>query len=358
MTITLRTLTENEMRIVHDSVSANREFFGDNYFNRVVNSQEDTVSVSSVVKNSRDLAPFVSPLVPGKPVGLSGSRISAFTPAYLSLLTPVSPNGGATSKNEKRAHNWNPDPMVRHGQNRRDITEEHLARIRRTHEFMRAMATIRGYVDTESEDAPAERINFGRDPSLTITTTAGTHWGDTGVSVLDFFESVIEKMGTTDAGYNAKTVLLGRRSAAFIRKEIRNGGELKDLLDRNFGVETSLVRGLSPYSTIRDMGNLNGWFDLVEYSETFRGFDTNGNRVLIKPLQDNEICVIGAEFEGVDAFGAIKDLAASYKAVDIFGRNYVAEGTPQREMVSHQSAPIMVPVNPNATLLAKVLPDA
>lgn len=358
MTIAIRTLTDNEMRIVHESIKTERHFFGDNYFNTVVNSKENTVSVSSVVKGSRDLAPFVSPLVPGKPVGLSGSRVTAFTPTYISLVTPVQQDGGTSSKNEGRAHNWSPDPMVRHGQNRRDITETHLTRIRRTHEFMRAMATIRGYVDTESEDAPAERINFGRDPSLTVTTTSGTHWGDAGVSILDFLEQLIERQGTIDGGYSAKTVLLGRRSAAFVRQSMRKDGELKDLVDRRFGVESTLVRGLSPYSTIRDMGNLNGLVDLVEYSESFRGFDANGNRVWIKPLQDNEICLIGAEFEGVDAFGSIQDLAAQFKAVDIFGRNYIAEGTPQREIVSHQSAPIMVPVNPNATLLAKVLPDA
>lgn len=357
MTITVRTLNENEMRLVHQSIATDREFFGDNYFKKEVFSQEDTVSVSSVVKNSRDLAPFVSPLVPGKPVGLTGSRVSAFSPAYISLVTPVSPEGGTTSKNEKRAHNWNPDPMVRHGENRRDITEEHLSRIKRTIEFMRAMGTIRGYVDTESEDVPAERINFGRDPSLTTTLTAGTYWGDTGVSVLDFFERVIDQMGETDGGYTAQNVLLGRRAAAFVRKQIRKDGELKDLLDRNYGTESTLVRGLSPYSTIRELGRVNH-LNLFEYSESFRGFDAKGNRVWVKPLADNEICVIGAEFEGVDAYGAIKDLAASYKAVPIFGRNYIAEGTPQREIVSHQASPIPVPVNPNAVSLHKVLPDA
>lgn len=357
MTISIRTFNETEMRIVHESIDKPRDFFGDNFVRRVVNSQEDVVSVSSIVKNSRDLAPFVSPLVPGKPVGLTGSRVSAFSPAYLSLLTPVRPEGGTTSKNEKRSHNWSPDPMVRHGQNRRDIIDEHLTKIRNTHEFMRATAAIRGYVDTESEDAPAERINFGRNAALTMTTTAGAHWGDSGVSILDYIEMMIDTLGETDGGSSASTLMLGSKVAGLVRREMRKDGELKDLIDRNFGVESTMIRGLSPYAKIRDMGKLNGFLNLVEYNESYRGFDVKGNRVWIKPLAENEVCMVGSDFEIVDAFGAIKDLAASYKAVDIFGRNYIAEGTPQMEMISHQSAPIAVPVNPNSTLLAKVLAD-
>ncbi|RWK15775.1 MAG: major capsid protein, partial [Mesorhizobium sp.] len=51
----------------------------------------------------------------------------------------------------------------------------------------------------------------------------------------------------------------------------------------------------------------------------------------------------------------IVDVHAQFEALPIFPRNYIPEGDVAIEQILTQSAPLMVPVNPNATLKATVL---
>jgi hypothetical protein len=76
------------------------------------------------------------------------------------------------------------------------------------------------------------------------------------------------------------------------------------------------------------------------------------------PLMANGDLVLTASPEaihGYQCFGAIIDPHAQYQSLDIFARNWMEEGDPAAEYLLHQSAPLQVPVNPNATLKATVL---
>ena len=58
--------------------------------------------------------------------------------------------------------------------------------------------------------------------------------------------------------------------------------------------------------------------------------------------------------DGVRAFGAILDPRAGYQALPIYSKNWIAED-PAAEYIMSQSAPLMIPGRPNASLKATVV---
>lgn len=58
---------------------------------------------------------------------------------------------------------------------------------------------------------------------------------------------------------------------------------------------------------------------------------------------------------GYRCFGAIIDPYAQYQSLEIFPRGWMEQGDPAVEYMLWQSAPLMVPINPNATLKATVV---
>jgi len=57
--------------------------------------------------------------------------------------------------------------------------------------------------------------------------------------------------------------------------------------------------------------------------------------------------------DGVRCFGAIRDKKAGYQALEFFMKNWEIED-PSHEYIMSQSAPLMVPKEPNATYSIKV----
>jgi hypothetical protein len=53
--------------------------------------------------------------------------------------------------------------------------------------------------------------------------------------------------------------------------------------------------------------------------------------------------------KGYECFGMIVDRDAEYQALPIFPKNYVKGDDVKVEHLSFKSAPLMVPINPNAT---------
>jgi hypothetical protein len=74
-------------------------------------------------------------------------------------------------------------------------------------------------------------------------------------------------------------------------------------------------------------------------------------------LVDGDIVLTGSAqaINGYRCFGAIIDPHAQYQSLEIFPRNWMELGDPAVEYFLWQSAPLMVPINPNATLKATVV---
>jgi len=75
-------------------------------------------------------------------------------------------------------------------------------------------------------------------------------------------------------------------------------------------------------------------------------------------LPDNAVVFTSApeSIMGYQAFGRILDEDAGYQALPKFPKNYrIQEGDLSVEKINLKSAPLMVPINPNATFKATVL---
>jgi len=354
----IKTLTNAQMRIITEKAKPEPKLFLNKYFTRTHLSKTDKIHIEELPDGGRRLAPRVHPRLPGRPVGTSGSDVKSFSPTYLKLNTPIDPGGiDTTTDIDPYSVLYEEDMMVRHANSRANITKEHVSRIDRTWEYMAAMATCNSYVDTEYLGNPAERVFFGRDSALTITLAPSAYWDLGGASLIDPISEFKRAMADVQGGGIAKYMLVGSKVARIIRKSAFNG-ELKELMDARYGTDgTRLVRGLPDDEPISYLGNISNMLDVYEYTGVFEDVANDGSFQTIKPIEDNEIVITAADIGGIKAFGRIKDLAANYNTIPVFGRNLINEGDPQTESIVHQSAPIMVPAYPNRTLKAKVLAD-
>jgi hypothetical protein len=72
-------------------------------------------------------------------------------------------------------------------------------------------------------------------------------------------------------------------------------------------------------------------------------------------MSAKDVVLTGPNVMGFCCFGAIQDVNAQFQPLPIFPRNFIPNGDPAIENILTQSAPLMVPINPNATLKATVL---
>ena len=98
------------------------------------------------------------------------------------------------------------------------------------------------------------------------------------------------------------------------------------------------------------VGTLNGLIEVWVYS----GFYQDDAGAIVPLMSSKDILMSGNAIDGVKCFGAIQDLKAGLKATSMFGSSW-DENDPSATFMMHQSAPLMVPVNPNATLKATVV---
>jgi hypothetical protein len=131
---------------------------------------------------------------------------------------------------------------------------------------------------------------------------------------------------------------------------MRKSDEVKALLDLNTrGTDATLRTGLAANSEIEYVGNLGPDLAVYVYSDYY---EVDG--VVTPFLDPKDVVLTGPGIDGYRCFGAIQDPHAQYQSFEKFPRHFMQDD-PAGEWVMTQSAPLMVPVNPNATLKARVL---
>lgn len=302
---------------------------------------------------SREIAPFMLPNMPGKPIyQRDGERIKMFTPAYTKPKDAVTPGMGMKRTGpELVGRTAQMSPAARIAAAVADITQKHLDGISRLWEYMGARSVIDGTFTVNYQDNPhaSVTLDFGRDAGHTIVKGAGAKWGDSGVSAWDDVQEWVDTVAAADYGAAPTDILFGKKAWAGFIKD----ADVQKRLDRDVkGVEAVMIdQGLivkdkmRPWTLMGMFGTIRVWL----VSGIGNTFKSGGNQVSI--LKDNEVFVCSAAVDGYRAFGAIRDLD-SMEATEIFPSTWI-EPDPSRRFLMHQSAPLMIPVNPNATLLAK-----
>lgn len=316
-------------------------FFLNNFFNQQINFETQFIDFDRVDEGRR-LAPFVAPTAQGKPISKDVFDGRRFRPAYAKQKGIVDPEQlinrrpgeaftGSLSMSERR------DAVVA------DMSRKFRNQMIRRWEWMAAQATLYGSVTIAGENYPTAVVNFNRSSFLTSTKTGTAAWTNSASTPQDDLESMIRTMRDL-SGYGTDSVIMGTAAWAAYSKH----ASTKELLGVPGGIhrgstsaaELGPGRGL-PYSYKGRIGELDIWV----YSDKYE----NDSGVQTDFMDPRDVLGVSAEgFQGHRCFGAIMDKRAGYLALEMFPKIYEQED-PSAEFYLLQSAPLMVPKQPNAS---------
>lgn len=302
------------------------------------------------ISDVRRIAPFVAPLAQGQPIYSEGSVITRLKPAYIKPKDPVGPTRAL-----KRRPGALMDPsrggtqLSRYNAIVADIARAHRAAIERRWEWMAARAVIDASITIVGEAYPERVVNFGRNGNQTVVLSGGALWGQTGVSIVSFLETMRTRMRRALFGGAPNRVTMGADVWDVMRQDAEIRELLKlDLRPYNGGININL--GMKSGLEVEQVASFGG-LDFYVYSDYYQD-PVDGSQVNF--MSPKDIVMTGPNLQGVRAFAAILDPNANFAPVSIFPRQFRSDDPPVLFIMT-QSAPLMVPVNPNASLKATVV---
>ena len=300
---------------------------------------------------TREIAPFMLPNAVGQPIFRpSGERVYSFKPAYTKPKDAVRPTQALNLQPGELARRIPlQSPEARFNARVIEITRFHRDAITRLWEYMAARAVIDGSITISYVNGPAVTLDFDRAPGHTITKGVGAKWGDSGVSAWDDIQAWYDLAASASFGAAPTEIMMG----ATAYKAFMADTDVQSKLNRDIkGVDgVQLTQGLvrkDPMDPFTLVGTLDNGVRVWLVSGVGNTFKSGGNTVSI--LGDNEVFLASAAVDGVKAFGAIMDVN-SLQPADIWPKMWDSQD-PSARFIMSQSAPLMIPVNPNATVKA------
>lgn len=324
-------------------------------YGRVFQSTEEEIDFGKMW-NKRKIAPLVVPTAQGKPIYDAQERVYKVKPAYVKPKDAVD----ETRMIRRRAGigellngNGRPlAPQARYNAVVADIVLQHREATERRWEWLAAQASLYGKVILEDDAYPRTLVDFERDAAHTVAKTVGNYWGDAGVSIQADIEAWRFRARRAKFGGPLSKMTVTARVWDVMRKD----DSLREEMNLNYRPSqtnnVNLDFGIREGLDVEYVGTIAGNLQVYVYSDYYE--DAQGN--MIPFMRDGDVHLEGPNLMGVSAFGAIRDKKAQFQALPIFTKMYDEED-PAATIILSQSAPLMVPINPNATLLASVLPD-
>ncbi len=297
-----------------------------------------------LLSGKRRISPFVSPLVEGQIVLDLGYTTNTFKPAYIKdkrvfdMNRPLKRSAG-----EAIGGNMNPMARLRAliGQNSTD----QLDMLNRRLEVMAGEVLTTGKSTIAGDKYPTVVVDFGRAAGNTIV--ASPLWSDVNANPLnDLLTWQLQILQGTGAFLNDVVMTVD------VWRVFRDNANVKGRVDlfRGIGQTPSLNIGAQINEGGVSVGNIDG-FNIWVYSAWYVD-PADGVEKPILPA--GTVLLSGPQLEGVRAYGAIRDEAAGLQALPYFVKSWVEED-PSVRFVMMQSAPLLVPYRPNASVKAKVL---
>lgn len=335
--------TPAELQGVIETLIPEQNFFLDNFFQDEKTFTTEEIAFDKIESRVR-IAPFVAPNMQGKPQKRQGYKTDFFKPAYVKPKNGLTPNmafprkvgepiGQPMSPQEK----W--DALIT-----KELADQE-ASIRRRWEWMAMQATLNGAVTVVAEDYPSTTVDFGRDPDNTVTLTGTVRWGQADADPIDDLEAWAGQI-QSKTGAVVTTVYM----APDVWRVFRKDPDVKELLEIRRGSAANGEIGPQNDLTYKYVLTV-GTFDIYVYSDSY--VDETGTDQKMMP--DGTVLMVAPRvFAGVRCFGAILDSKAGLQALPIFSKMWDQED-PSVTFVMSQSAPLMVPRVPDASLRANVL---
>jgi hypothetical protein len=305
-----------------------------------------------VVAKDKKLAPFVAPNVQGRVIGTRGYTTKTFRPAYIKPKDAINPNRAFKRRAGEQPIVGGLSLAQRYEAAVTESMLEQSARIDNRLEWMAAMAVIYGYVDVSGEDYPQVRVDFGRDASLTAALAGAALWSATATA--DPLGD-IEDMRTR--AYKLAKSPITRLTfgldawAAFTANE-----QVRGLLNTFYkGSSSEFNRAIGDGTPQQYRGNIAGQngmgnLELYTYADSYTADD--GTDTLI--LNSKDVVGTGPGMQGTQCFGAIMDFDAGLVATRKFPKMWENKD-PSVAYTMTQSAPLMVPAQPNSAFRLTVL---
>lgn len=323
------------------------------FFGRTLTFETPYIDFERVSRTYKKLAPFVAPNVQGRVIRGEGSNMERFSPAYVKPKSVIDPSKVIARQPGEVMY----QPMS-NAQRRLAViaeeTKEHKMRIENREEWLAAHAIIEGSVTISGEDYPDRFVDFNRDPSLNYILAGGARWDQS--STADPLNDILTARRNVNSltGNVVNRIIFGTDAwDLFVARLGLNSPTAGHLLDRTFrGSESDISRILNGYEGAeyagRFVGSNGAGFECWVYSGTY--IDDDGNT---QPFLNPADVVGVGDVDGARCYGAIMDAKAGYRAMQVFMKNWVNED-PSVEYLLSQSAPLMVPGEPNNTFRIRV----
>jgi len=329
--------------VVNSLLAASTSFLLDRYFPTVQLETSEEIHFD-VEAASEGLAPFVSPVVEGKIMTNLGFTTKTFKPAYIKPKN-VFEAGAALKRAIGETLGGSMSAQQRMQFLVAQTLSNHQAMIRRRLEWMASSILRIGSVTITGDLYPTTVVSFNRAANLTVTLSGGTLWSAAGVNPLaDLANWAGLVLAASGSDVNDVVMDLAAWNVfsanSFVIDRMDKFRSLSQPPTLN--VNTPLQRG----GVLK--GTIDG-FNIWVYSGRYK----NEAGVATPILPNGTVLLIGA-VDGVQAYGAIQDEEAGLQALPYFSKSWLVQD-PGRRFMMTQSAPLLVPYRPDATLGATVL---
>lgn len=321
-------------------------FFRDRYYPFELFSDKEEVYFDVVDKHRR-LAPYVSPLHQGKMVESAGYSTRMIKPPYVKPKSIIDPNQ-LLKRRAGEALNGELSPAERRDLRIRQVLQEHEEMLQMLEEVQCAEFLRTGQITITGEGYGTLVLQFGRASGLTKTLLGTDQWDDASQSgkTLGQLEDWALEVRQAGGGIVRDITMDPDAWAAF--KNNLTDKQMQMLFDSLRGSQSRAELGPRLAEKVRYEGRI-GDFDFWTYSDTYQ--NENGSEVKIMP--SGTVVMSSSALEGTRCYGAIRDLQVM-RSLRMFSKMWEQQD-PSVEYLLSQSAPLMVPLRPNALLGATVL---
>lgn len=345
MTITNELFDTRTLLGVMEAQAPVNNYWLDLCFPNQVNFTTEEIEFEKLTRY-RVLAPLVIPTAQGRPSYKKASRVTRLRPAYVKPKDVVN-ESDIIARQPGTLLGAPPSRQQSFDARVADILNEQNKSIQRRWEWLASEAIQDGAVTLVDNDYPQVTVDFGRNSNHTVTLTGGDLWDSGTGDIIGDINEWRFMMRQAKFGGPATRMTVGTDAWAAMSQDPAVM-ELMDITVR--GTQVNLNRGTQQGEVVEFMGSFDNTLDVYLYRDYYE--DNDGNTTDF--MSPKDIVLTGPNIMGYRCFGAILDKRSQFQALPIFPKMWDDDDPPVTYLMS-QSAPLMVPVNPDNTLRATVV---
>jgi hypothetical protein len=301
-----------------------------------------------VVEGGRRLAPFVAPNVQGKVMSDLGYTTKRFKPAYVKPKYIVTPDR-AFKRRAGEPYTGTLSPQARSNAVIADYLREDIDMHIRRRELMAFDAIATGSVTVTGDNYPTQTVTFGRASGHTVNLTGADRWSEsTSEPLVDIDAWLVLIQRACGATVTRITMGVDAYQAFISHADVRDQLEIRRIAD-----PMNLNLGPGNGQPAQYKGTLGNGLEVWTYADIYENDDGDD----VEVMDSRDVILTSPAVGGVQCFGAIMDADAGFVATEHWPKMW-KENDPSAIILLTQSAPLMVPTRPNATLKARVLNSA